>query len=155
MEVGEVFSSDEALVDIGAVEPGPADRAPVWVAADGRVGPVEVPRAGRYRVGERSAGDELLVHLGAVEPGPADRVVVLVGPVDVAGVDGQPGRAAFGVGDEVLVDPGAVEVGPVEVSVGGGYAIRRAGAGDELLVDVGAVQAGPADRAGAIPQRHD
>src|SRR5215472_5546559 len=88
MEVDEVLSSDEALVDIGAVEPGPADRAPVWVAADGRVGPVEVPRAGRYRVGEGSAGDELLVHPGAVELGPADRVVVLVGPVDVAGVDG-------------------------------------------------------------------
>src|SRR6516165_2546408 len=35
MEVGEVLSSDEALVDIGAVEPGPADRAPVRVEAEG------------------------------------------------------------------------------------------------------------------------
>src|SRR5215467_9405530 len=69
VEVGEVLSGDEALVDIGAVEPGPADRAPVWVEAEGSVGPVEVPRVGRHRVGEGSAGDELLVHLGAVEPG--------------------------------------------------------------------------------------
>src|SRR5262252_5622942 len=105
MEVDEVLSGDEALVDVGAVEPGPADRAPVWVEAEGPVGPVEVPRAGGYRVGGGSAGDGLLVRPGAVEVGPADRVVVLVGPVDVAGVDGQPGRAAFGVGNEVLVDP--------------------------------------------------
>src|SRR6516225_9522442 len=119
MEVGKVLSSDEALVDIGAVEPGPADRAPVWVEAEGPVGPVEVPRAGRYRVGEGRAGDEPLVDPGAVEVGPADRVVVLVGPVDVAGVDGQPGRAALGVGDEVLVDPGAVEVGPADIEVVG------------------------------------
>src|SRR5262245_37693141 len=123
MEVEEVLFGEEALVDIGAVESGPADRAAE------RVGPVEVPRAGRYRVGEGSASDEPLVHPGAVEVGPADLVAYLVGPVDVAGVDGQPGHAtgAVGHGDELLVDPGAVEVGPADVEVVGPVEVPRAG----------------------------
>src|SRR5215472_574361 len=111
MEVDEVLSSDEALVDIGAVKPGPADRAPVWVGAEGRVGPVEVPRAGRHRVREGSAGDEPLVDPGAIEIGPAD--VEVVGPVKVPGA-GHDGVRPVGLGglDELLVDMGAIEPGP-------------------------------------------
>src|SRR5215472_13296487 len=99
MEVGEVLSGDEALVDIGAVEPGPADRALVGVAAGGRVGPVEVPRAGRYRVGEGSAGDEPLVDIAAVLAGADDHAVA-------------------GLQD------GAERVGPVQIPAGGRCAAR-------------------------------
>ena len=111
------------------------------LAAEGRGGRSERRGRQRHAVGRRGR-DEAPVDAGAVEAGAGDRTGVHVGPVQVVGVEGEPGRAG-GARDEARIGGGAVEVRatdgvdaglrPVEVVRVDGDAVRHRQAGDELV----------------------
>jgi hypothetical protein len=88
--LGAVGVVDEALVDAGAVEVGPADRVRV------EIGPVDVPVVDRHALGKDRAGDEVLVSPRPVVLALSDGVGELVDPVEVRGAGLRRGRRRGG-----------------------------------------------------------